>query len=191
MRCNGMWMSRLEQLAMRFTAPLILGYAPILTPFGQYVVSALLCLIAMRLEFLGDMRAISIEDRDWLRYYSEPNQNWKIWIAHFDGSDQDQHWSRTYGIQHGGSTPPDSVGPGYCDTRISTLVMGQLCAHIFYSQDTELASKIAYDGIQLMQLWPASQFDLHTIGMHGLSGRDVLWLHEAYAREAPRPPHHG
>jgi hypothetical protein len=139
------------------------------------------------LEFLGDMRAITAEDRDWLRYYREPSQNWKIWIAYFDGEDQDEHWSRTYGVQHT-LVPTDEIGGAYCDTRISTLVIGHLCAHIFYSHDTEVASKMAYDGVQLTQLWPASGFDLHTVGMSSLDGRAVLWLHEAYAREAPGTP---
>jgi hypothetical protein len=141
----------------------------------------------MRLEFLGDMRAITAEDRDWLRYYRERSESWKIWIAYFDGGDQDEHWSRTYGVQHT-LAPTDEIGAAYCDPRILTLVIGHLCAHIFYSQDTEVASKMAYDGVQLTQLWPASGFDLHAVGMSPLDGRAVLWLHEAYAREAPGTP---
>ena len=76
----------------------------------------------------------------------------------------------------------------YCDTRISTLVIGQLCAHIFYSQDAQFASKIDYDGIELTQIWPASWLDMHAIALPSLDGRAVLWLHEAYAREAKTLP---
>lgn len=100
-RCNGGWMSGIEGLAKRVAVPLILGHSPLLSPFGQSSLSALLCLIGARLEFLGDMRAIAAEDRDWLRYYREPSQHCKIWIAHFGGDDGESHWSRTYAIQHG------------------------------------------------------------------------------------------
>jgi hypothetical protein len=187
LRCNSGWVSGIESWAKHFMRPLILGYAPVLPPIGQFSIAALLCLIAMRLEFLGDMRAVAAEDRDWLRYYREPSPHWKIWIARFDGEDQDEHWSRTYAVQHT-LAPTDEIGAAYCDTRISTLVIGQLCAHILYGHDTEFVSKMAYDGVELTQLWPASGFDLHTIGMPYLNGTAVLWLHEAYVREAPGMP---
>jgi hypothetical protein len=186
LRCNGGWMSGIESWAKYFSRHLILGYAPILPPIGQFSIAALLCLIAARLEFLGDMRAISAEDRDWLRYYREPSPNWKIWIARFDGDDGDDHLSRTYAVQHISSGPTDKIGPDYCDTRISTLVIGQLCAHIFYSRDPDLTARIAYDGIRLVQLWPASHLDLYTVGLPFLDGRGVLRLHETYVRDAPR-----
>jgi hypothetical protein len=186
-RCNNGWMSGIEGFAKFFMRPLILGYAPVLSPIAQFSISALLCLIATRLEFLGEMRAIRVEDRDWLRYYREPNEHWRVWIAWFGGDDRDEHWARTYAVQHT-LTPTEEVGAAYCDTRISTLVIGHVCAHIFYCHDSELVSKMAYDGIRLTQIWPARGYDLPTAEMSVLDGKALLWLHEAYAREAPTLP---
>jgi hypothetical protein len=187
LRCNSGWMSGIESWAKYFSQPLILGYAPVLPPIGQFSIAALLCLITTRLEFLGDIQTVTTEDRDWLRYYREPSANWKVWIARFDGEDGDQHLSRTYAVQHT-SRPTDEIGAAYCDTRFSTLVIGQLCAHILYSHDIDLVSKMGYTGIELIQLWPASGFDLHTVGLPYLNGRAVLWLHETYVRDAPPMP---
>ena len=79
-------MSGIEGFAKRFLVPLIDGENCLLSAFAQPSISALLCLIAMRLEFLGGgMRAITTEDHDWLRYYHEPSRDWKIWIAGFAG----------------------------------------------------------------------------------------------------------
>jgi hypothetical protein len=182
-------MSGIEGLAKRVAVPLILGHSPLLSPFGQFSLSAFLCLIGTRLEFLGDMRAIAAEDRDWLRYYREPSQHWKIWIAHFGGDDGDSHWSRTYAIQHVDRlSPPKKFGPDHCDTRISTLVIGRLCAHLVYSQDAEFVRRFAYDGApELTQIWPPTWFDTHAIAT-SLDGTSVLWLHETYARQARVAP---
>ncbi len=189
LRCNSGWMSGIEGLAKRIATPLILGYSPILSPFGQFSISAFLCLIATRLEYLGDLRAITAEDRDWLRYYREPSQNWKIWVARFEGEDNENHWSRTYGVQHGDRlSPPQIIGANHCDTRISTMVIGQLCAHLIYSQDAAFVRNFDYDGIELTQIWPPRGFDFHMI-LSGLNGTEVLWLHETYVREARVAPY--
>jgi hypothetical protein len=71
-------MSMIEALAMPFAIPLIRGEPQLLTPFGQYAVAALISLIAMRLEFLGTMRAVSQAERDWLRRRYIPSTHWKI-----------------------------------------------------------------------------------------------------------------
>ena len=90
----------MEDYARGPATRLILDMSQLLDLANQgYAIVGLLTLISMRLEFLGDMRAISTEERDWLRYYREPSDHWKIWIAAFDGVDADEHWSRTYAAQ--------------------------------------------------------------------------------------------
>src|SRR5262249_54431600 len=132
LRCNGGWMSVIEGRARQVGARLVLDLPQILSLSDQEALASLLTLIAMRLEFLGDMTAISDQERDWLRYYREPTNDWKIWIGVFGGDDGDEHWSRTYAAQMD-SKPTDKVGPEYCNVRVTTLVMGKLCAHLFYS----------------------------------------------------------
>jgi hypothetical protein len=182
-RCNGGWMSVIEDYARGCATQLILGFPRLLGIGDQQSLASLLTLISMRQEFLGEMRAISDDERDWLRYYREPSIHWKIWISGFRGDDADEHWSRTYAAQLE-PKPTDKVGPEHCNVRVTTLVMGKLCAHLFYSPVIDFQG---YEGVHLGQIWP-----LRYPWMDGsaLSGRETLFLHEAFAREAlpmPRP----
>lgn len=184
LRCNGGWMSGIEGFAKAFLVPLIRGDDCLLSPFVQFSISALLCLIAMRFEFLsGGMKAITKEDRDWLRSRRHPSQDWKIWIARFEGERPDDHSGGSYALQLV-SDPTDAVGPEHCNMQVTTLVLGRLCAHLVYAPDLPLA-EFEYEGIHLTRIWPPSRFPINTGEMTGLSDRDVLSLHETYARNAP------
>jgi hypothetical protein len=69
--------------------------------------------------------------------------------------------------------------------QVATLVIGQLCAHSFYSPIIDFQG---YEGITIYQLWPPTCFDLANGLLPGLNDKHVLWLHEAFAREsAPMP----
>jgi hypothetical protein len=152
----------------------------LLQPFGQRALAALLALIATRLEFTGTASAVSPQDRDWLRFNREPTTDWKIWIANYGGTQPEEHWSKNYAAQLV-SAPTDKVGPEYCNAMVSTTVIGKLCAHMFYSPINDFRG---YEGIALSQIWPPRRFDLDTNYLPSLSDQDVLWLHEAYARES-------
>jgi hypothetical protein len=186
LRCNTGWMSGIEGLAKQSLLPLIKGENCVLDTFAQFSISTLLCLIAMRIEFLSGMRAITAEDHDWVRYYREPSKDWKIWIAHFDGDTPDDHPARSYCVQLV-SDQTETVGPEYCNAQISTLVIGKLCAHLVYAPELPL-TKFEYEGIRLTRIWPANPYHIDTGWMTGLSGRDVLWLHETFARDSPTLP---
>jgi len=175
-------MSNIESTSKYFTAALIAGHSAVFTPYWQLRTASLFSLIAARLEFTTEQQAISGEDRDWLRYYREPSKHWKVWIARFADINPDAHWSRTYGI-HLESAPTEESIIEYCKVRVSTFVMGQLCAHVFYSTDADLTSHIHYDGIDLCRIWPPSQFDVEMIRLPALDGNGVLSLHETFARQ--------
>jgi hypothetical protein len=150
----------------------------------QAAIASLLTLITMRLEFLGNMRALSNHERDWLKTHREPSNHWKIWISAFGGDDGDQHWSRTYAAQLE-SKPTDKVGLEYCNVRVTTLVIGKLCAHLFYSPIIDFQG---YEGIDLTQIWRRGYPYVNTSMLSVLSGKDTLFLHEAFARESPPMP---
>jgi hypothetical protein len=184
LRCNGGWMSTLEGFTRGCTSRLILGIPQLMGLGDQGALASLLTLIAMRIEFLGEMRAISDQERDWLRYYREPTNDWKIWISSFGGDDAEEHWSRTYAGQLD-SKPADKVGPEYCNIRVTTLVIGKLCAHLFYSPVIDFEG---YEGIHLTQIWPRRHLYVDTSRLSVMSGRDAIFLHEAFARAVPPLP---
>jgi hypothetical protein len=177
-------MSTIENWAMPYAVPLIRGESVTLIPYAQRALASLVCLIAMRLEFLGIMRAVPQSERDRLRHHLWPTDHWKIWIAHYGGTRQDDHFAKYYAAQMG-SVPADKVGPEFCNAQVATLVIGQLCTHSFYSPVIDFRG---YEGITLCQIWPPNQFDLDIELLSSLDDKALLWLHEAFAREsAPMP----
>ncbi|WP_420969795.1 hypothetical protein [Bradyrhizobium sp. B120] len=177
-------MSVIEGRARAPGARLILGTAQLLDLNSQDAIAGLLTLIAMRLEFLGDMRAIPDQERNLLRQRHVPSDDWKIWIAEFNGDDGDQHWSRTYAAQLD-SKPTDKVGPEYCNVRVTTLVIGRLCAHLFYSPVIDFQG---YEGVELTQIWPRQNKFIDTSYLPLRTGNEALYLHEAFARESRPMP---
>jgi hypothetical protein len=177
-------MSTLEDCGRACATRSILDIPQLMNLYDQTSIASLLTLIAMRLEFLGDMRAISNQERDWLRTKREPSNDWKIWISTFCGDDADEHWSRTYAAQLE-SKPTDKFGPEYCNVRVTTLVIGKFCAHVFYSPVIDFQG---YEGIDLTQIWPRRHLYVDTSLLSVMSGKDTLFLHEAFARESPPVP---
>jgi hypothetical protein len=183
-KCNNEWMSRIENAAIGPTAPLILNQPFLLDTISQRLLVSFLCLMSMRLEFLGTMRAVPQADREWLMHNFQPTRSWKIWIARYGGENSGQHFSRYCGMQ-AASSPPEKVGDAYCNTQVTTFVIGQLCAHLYSSTIVALP---VYEGIRLTEVWPPRRFDIDTGELPVLSDEAVLWLHEAVARESPSPP---
>jgi hypothetical protein len=177
-------MSVIEGLARSPGARLLLGEPQLLDLINQDAIANLLTLIAMRLEFLGDMRVIPDQERNRLKLNRVPSDDWKIWIAEFHGDDGDQHWSRTYAAQLD-SKPADKVGPEYCNVRVTTLVMGKLCAHLFYSPVIDFQG---YDGVELTQIWPRRNAYIDTSYLPLRTSKEILFLHEAFARESRPMP---
>jgi hypothetical protein len=179
--CNQKWMSGIEGFAKNFTAPLLTGHWTLLDIQAQFAISALMCLIIMRLEFLDPaMRAIPQADRDWLRTQREPAKHWRIWIAQYNGLRGGDHWSRYCGIQIASQQPTQVFGPAHCNTQTTTMVLGRLCVHAFSS--TEWKEFDGYEGLQLSRIWPIAHPYINTASMPAVSDDVVLWLHEAVAR---------
>jgi hypothetical protein len=185
LNCNNGWMSGIESFSIPFATPLILNTGrTIMPPFGQRALAALLGLIATRFEFTATTRAVSQEDRNWLRINREPSHRWRIWIANYGGEKPEDHWAKSYAMQLE-SLATDDVGPDKCNVYVATLVIGQLCAHLFYSHVIDLEGFGGYEGITLGRIWPPGRFDLDTGSLPSVSDNDVLQLHEAFAREGP------
>ena len=79
-------MSRVEEDAIPYASPLILGHSYILDSKGQCALATLLCLITMRVEFTDRANLVTSQiERTFLMEKLEPPANWKIWIARFAG----------------------------------------------------------------------------------------------------------
>jgi hypothetical protein len=184
--CNGGWMSRLENAAIPFMTPVMLGQACIVAPFAQRFIAALLCLITIRVEFLHrSTQAVPVEDRVWLMNKFEPPPNWKIWLARYGGDRAHEHWCRHHGIEIASSLD-ERDGPYTCNTQVTTLVLGKLCAHIFSS--TVWDDFAGYEGVHLTPIWPPSNLHIDWRRVTPLFDQGVLTLSEALVRETPSIP---
>jgi hypothetical protein len=120
--CNGGWMSRIESSSMPCLTALVTAKAFLFDSEDQRKLSALLCLISMRLEFISGMKTTAEADSRFLAREFEPPHHWKIWIAEFSGDDPDSHLSRYCATQLE-SSPAAIFGADHCNTQVTTLVI--------------------------------------------------------------------
>lgn len=182
--CNGGWMRTIEEAAKPLMPSLLLGQQHRLNAAERRALAAFLCLVSMRIEFSSlEMRAIPAADHDYLRTNFEPPREWKIWIARYIGTISIDQSYMALQIE---STPDVPRGVEHCNTQVTTLVIGQLCAHLFRS--TTISDFRGYEGIHLVTIWPPHPFDIEISTMPPVLESDVPWLHEAFGREtAPIP----
>jgi hypothetical protein len=179
-KCNGGWMREIEEATMPFMRGLLLGHLPFLLPsFNQRLLASLLCLVSMRVAASSETKqAIPQADRDWLRHRYEPPANWRIWIARHRGPD---HMDERFAPMHISGSPDVETGLEYCNSQVSTFVVGKLCAHLFSS--TVWSRFDGYEGIELASIWPPSQLDIEMGAAPVVEQALIPWLHEAIGRE--------
>lgn len=183
--CNSGWMSRRENAARYVLMPLIRGEPIILDTLNQFLLASFLCLVSMRMERSGkDIRAIPQADIDRLRIDGDPGNHWRAWLLRYEGPEND-YWCRYFGAHVALGVPPPYTGPEYCNTHVTTVVAGKLCAHI--SASTVL-NHGGYEGIRMTRVWPRGQFPIDTRRLPHISEEGALWLHEALARESKQSP---
>jgi hypothetical protein len=183
-RCNGGWMRHIEEATMPFIADLLLGTPSLLDTVCQRLLASFLCLVSMRVEFGSQgMRAVPHSDHHWLMQHFQPNSDWRIWLARYQG---DARMDERYTAMHVALSPDVPTGMEYCNTQVTTIVVGQLCAHLFRS--TVWTDFSGYEGVHLPQIWPPSNFDIDTSFLPIIPAETLPWLHEAVARETPNVP---
>jgi len=184
-KCNGEWMRQIEEAAMPIMRPLLRGNPYLLLePPALELVASLLCLVSMRVEFLSrEMRAIPAADHDWLRTKFTPPADWKIWIARYEG---DLLTDERYTAMQITSSRDVPVGVEHCNTQVTTLVVGHLCAHLFSS--TVWRDFDGYEGIDLPAIWPPRKTAILARSLPVITQAEVPWPHETVARETPNRP---
>ncbi len=161
----------------------------------QMLLATLLCLITMREEFgaVPLMVAASDEDRNWLRHHLHPPwETWQVWIARYAGQ-PDQHWAYHLPM-HIDSSETSETGPDKVNTQTTTLVIGQLCAHLFSSRVID-DFRGGYQGIRLARVWPPTGLYIDTGRLPRYGDNALIALAEALSRDIPvggsgenRPP---
>jgi hypothetical protein len=184
--CNGGWMREIEEATIPFMEAILLGQRYSLTQTDQRLLAALLSLVSMRVELSShEMRAIPPSDHDWIRTRFEPPPYWKIWIARYVGNVAMDEQHMAMQISSSMDVP---AGVDHCNTQVTTLVIGQLCAHLFSS--TEWPEFGGYEGIFLSRIWPLTPFDIEVSSLPPIFESEVPWLHETVARTTPPIPNH-
>jgi hypothetical protein len=184
--CNSSWMSQIENAAKVPLTNLIKGDDILLNVAQQRAVASLLCLISMRYEFMGNMRSIPASDRMFIKKDRIPPPEWIIWIAKYTGNRADDHWARYMGMvaeDLRALAPQPKYGPDHCNTQVTTLVIGKICAHLFSST---VMPHPGFRGGSLARLWPLTGYNLRSEFLPGIPDTGVISLHEALVRGSPR-----
>jgi hypothetical protein len=179
-------MREIEEAAKPIVSQLMVGRAVVIDTFSQRLLSAFLCLVSMRVEFGGHMRAIPKEDHDRLRTIREPSTSWWIAISHYKDQDPHEYWFNYHGMRRARLSDPVLIDPVHCNTQVTTLVAGKMCAHMFSSTNWE--GFCGYEGFHLTQVWPPRQLDIDARFMPHIDNVNLAWVHEAVARDGMPPP---
>jgi hypothetical protein len=149
-KCDGGWMSVIEQAAKPSLSLLIQGVRTRLSVDDQKKIATLVALATIRNEFRDGKLAIPESDRRWIWEKRCPPPGWKIWIARFSGYDAKPFWANRSALL---ILPPETPQPlvPYYNTQSTTFVWGRICCVSFSS--TFIPNAKAYDG-QLRRIWP-------------------------------------
>lgn len=179
-KCNGGWMSRIEQCNIEKLSDLIMSRRTVLTPLDQWLLSSLLCLITIRLEFTDrQMQGVPVHERTALMETGHPPfDTWRIWLARYGGESPGDHWSRHFGMQVVAS-PDQMFRPPKCNTQVTTMVIGGLCIHLISSSVMPIPR--GYEGVALARIWPPIPRDIDSGFFEILDDEEVVHLHESFA----------
>lgn len=178
-------MRLIEENTMPFLDSLILAKPYSLNLAEQQMLAALLCLVSMRLEvaWRDGPKAIPQSDLKWLMENPEPPANWKIWISKYVGSEtMDQQHTPMQIV----SSPDVTIGVEYCNTQVTSLVIGQFHAHLFSS--TVWKDFPGYEGADLVQLWPLNLRLIPIQSLPAVFEQEVTQLHETIPRTVTQIP---
>jgi hypothetical protein len=173
-------MSALETAAIPIVTPLIIAQPLVLDTGGMRSLAAILALVSVRIELTAKvMRAVPQNEIRYLMENSRPSENWRIWIARHVGPNLKDYLYR-YSAMQIVSEPTAAYGPEHCNTQVTTLVVGQLYAHILFS--TVWPNFEGYEGVSLTQIWPANDLHIKTEYLPVMFEQDGINLHETISR---------
>ena len=158
-RCNGGWMSRLEQRAKPILIPLITGQPLVLAQNQQRILSAWITMKIMVAEFEHATDVVSMQnERDLVMNSARAPDNWQIWIGHQSGGPR---WLLGYSRQSATlwvGTPPERQSEEIelpKNTQFVTIGIGQL----FIQAISTTVAGLSFDpkpanALFQKQIWP-------------------------------------
>jgi len=154
-------MSQLQEKAKPSLLPLITGQPIRLNADDQLRIAFWCAMSAMNAEFLSaNQTAISADDRRSLKNGRLSPDTWKIWIGHYQRGDWVGAWAHNMmRVESGEVAEPTPDGHPAPNTQTTTLVVGQLYAHIFSSVFPEVVRPVNLGnrGSRLqIQIWPVA-----------------------------------
>jgi hypothetical protein len=193
--CNGGWMREIEEAAIRPVSNLMRGQPFLLTTIDQRLLATFLCLVSVRIALASKVsRPIPLEHHQHLISRREPPIGWRVWIVEYVDEAHNDYWYGYFpmammeakeAIAITQSPQPLSVGPEHCNSQVTTLVAGKLCAHIFST--TVWHEFTHYEGVRLTRIWPPTCLDIDTQFLPTIKADTVPWLHEAIGRDRDVP----
>ncbi len=184
--CNNGWMSRMEMRARPILMPLIQGTFHKLSVFDQKSLAGWVAKTIMVAEFTyPDRVAVSEDDR--LRMYAsqEPSDNWKIWIAHYNGIKHSRLSISYHGCALGPSEPPAPDNTTPANTQFTNIGMGHLFIHA--SSTTTRADFQFDDETFFRRIWPPTDRDLIWPPLTSLGEEDADYVIGALSRLTGMP----
>jgi hypothetical protein len=130
--------------------------------------------------------AVPQADRDYMRIRKTAPPDWKIWIAKYNGDDWLKHRCKRMGMRIVEKSSPPVSDDLSCNTQATTLVIRQLCAHIYSS--TTMYSFTGYSGVSLAQIWPSTGYNIRWRYAPLIGDDHVVNLSESIGRELPTLP---
>jgi len=185
LECNSGWMRSIEEAAKPIVTNLIRGRHFLLTTIDQRLLATFLCLISMRIELSGELRTTPQEHRNWLISKREPPPNWWISFCRYQDNDPVDYWFGFLGMARASLSEATLVGAHNCNTQVTTIIVGNFCAHLFSS--TVWDNFRGYDGASLAQIWPPNPYIIDTEFVAFIDNSGLPWLHEAVARDGIQP----
>jgi len=180
--CNSGWLGSLETPAKPSVLRLMSETRGLIDQPMQIALARWLCAIVMLVDASeAALSAVPQSDRDHFRQTTNPPRSWRIWIARYADGNWHAHRARHVGLNvlrrgdHLGMGEPDC-----CNTQVTTLVLRQLCAHVYSSTVLELPG---YEGVALQQLWPPTDDSFLWELAPRLNDAGIIALSEALARD--------
>jgi hypothetical protein len=193
--CNNGWMRSIEEYARPYITALMLGDRQLLEAPHQYALAAFLSLVTTRIDISNKTaRAVPPSDYQHLIQHREPGADWKIWIMRYIDGPGDDYAYRHFpmAMKELPRKMLETLSPQQlsaraedCNTQVTTIVVGRLCAHIFST--TAYRDFAGYLEPPMCQIWPITGLYIDTGFLPDIDASTATWLHETIGRDRNPP----